>query len=440
MSVVSLRRTDASVRKCLDFMDELFKRVRSDFCVRLWEGTEWVSSSGRPPRFTLVLKHPGALRRMLLPPNQLTLGEAYIHDDFDVEGDIEEAFVLGDVLLDLRLTPADKLRYGAFLLSLPDRERSVGGRGPARLRGRIHSPERDSEAVTYHYNVSNDFYRLWLDENMVYSCAYFQFPGEPLETAQEHKLDYLCRKLRLRPGERLLDIGCGWGGLILHAVRHYDVEALGITLSEPQAELANERIRKAGLSDRCRAEVLDYREVPEDRTFDKLVSVGMFEHVGESRLPDYFAKAFRLLRPGGLFLNHGIADTLAVPQLKGPSFIEKYVFPDGELLPLAATLMTAERCGFEARDVESLREHYAMTLRHWIRRLEKEKDKAIRLTNDLTYRVWRLYMGGSAHGFKVGRLNLYQTLLARPNKGRCELPLTRGDLYTEPESPKITNI
>jgi len=430
MLLQAVNEQERSVTSALSFLHFVLGGHKNcPFAVRLWEGTAWSPTPKLSPRFTLVLKHPGALRRMFLPANALTLGEAYIYDDFDIEGDVEAAFGLVDYILGLRPSLLEKLRRGIYLLSLPGQERPGSMRRQARLKGGVHSRKRDSLAVTYHYNVSNDFYRLWLDQQMVYSCAYFTSPNESLDKAQQRKLDYLCRKLRLRKGERLLDIGCGWGGLIIHAARHYGVEAHGITLSRPQAELANERIRELGLEDRCRAEVCDYREVAENEKYDKLVSVGMFEHVGEARLVDYFAKAWRLLRPGGAFLNHGIATSLAQPIPEGPSFIDRYVFPDGECLPVATTLRTAEGCGFEIRDVESLREHYAMTLRRWVRRLEARRDQVIRITDEVTYRVWRIYMAGSAYGFDTGRLNLYQTLLVRPENGDSGLPLTRTDWY-----------
>lgn len=400
-----------------------------NFAVRLWDGTLWGPQKGETARFTMVLNHPGALRQMFLRPNQLTLGEAFVQGDFDVDGDLVEACALGDYLLDLRRGLWDRLRLGRRLLSLPAL-RPISPEGhAAHLTGAMHSKKRDSQAVTYHYNVSNDFFRLWLDERMVYSCAYFASPDDSLDVAQERKLDYICRKLRLRKGERLLDIGCGWGGLVLHAARNYGVEAHGITLSRPQAEMAAGRIREAGLADRCRIEVKDYRELEMEGGYDKLVSVGMFEHVGRARLSDYFARAFRLLRPGGAFLNHGIASTPANPLPGGPSFIDRYVFPDGELLPVNATLHAAESSGFEVRDLESLREHYALTLRHWVKRLEERAEEAVTATNEATFRVWRLYMAGSAHGFDRGRMNLYQALLVKPDRGKSGQPLTRADWY-----------
>jgi cyclopropane-fatty-acyl-phospholipid synthase len=243
-------------------------------------------------------------------------------------------------------------------------------------------------------------------------------------------LDHICRKLRLRSGQRLLDLGCGWGGLVIHAAQQYGVEATGITLSQPQADLANERIAQLGLGDRCRVLVRDYREVNESASYEALVSVGMFEHVGAAVLPTYFTRAWQLLKPGGVFLNHGIANTAADQPQRGRSFSDTYVFPDGELVPISTTLRAAEESGFEVRDVESLREHYAMTLRHWVQRLEAHHDQALRFVDEPTYRVWRLFMSGSAHGFTTGRLNVYQTLLVRTDEdGKSGLPLTRADWY-----------
>lgn len=400
-----------------------------NFNVRLWDGTQWDSESGRSPVFTIVIRHPGALQRMFLPPNELTLGEAYIYNDFDIEGDLEEAFLMSTRLLTMQLSLPEKIELGLQLFQSSSGKEERKGRQAVQLEGKLHSKERDRQAVTYHYNVSNDFFALWLDQEMVYSCAYFNSPDETLDDAQKRKLDYICRKLRLKPGERLLDIGCGWGGLIRYAVKEYGVTALGITLSEPQVQLANERISREGLSDRCKAVILDYREINEPEGYDKIVSVGMFEHVGESKLPEYFKGAWNLLRPGGLFLNHGIASCLNQPEKKGPSFSDKYIFPDGELLPISTTLQVAETTGFEVRDVESLREHYMLTLRNWLKRLEANHEMASQLTDETTYRTWQLNHAGSAVGFQTGRLNIYQTLMIKPVNGESRLPLTRADWY-----------
>jgi cyclopropane-fatty-acyl-phospholipid synthase len=284
--------------------------------------------------------------------------------------------------------------------------------------------------------VGNDFYALWLDGLMVYSCAYYESPSTSLEDAQAAKLDLVCRKLRLRPGERLLDVGCGWGALVIHAADHYGVRALGVTLSEAQASLASERVAVAGLGDRCRIEIRDYRDLPAGETFDKIASVGMVEHVGVDHLPEYFGALHRALAPGGLLLNHGIVNATARRRgwrerlerriWKRDAFIDQYVFPDGKLGPLHAVIASAEAAGFETRDVESLREHYVLTLREWLRRLMRNRERAIALTDARTYRTWRLYMSASAHGFASARLNVVQTLLARPDSsGRAGLPLKR---------------
>ena len=318
-------------------------------------------------------------------------------------------------------------------------------RGPARLSGRLHSKERDRAAIRYHYDVGNDFYALWLDRRMNYSCAYFRTGTEDLDTAQEAKLEHICRKLRLTPDEHLLDIGCGWGGLAIYAAQEYGVNALGVTLSEKQHALANERIAAAGLTDRAAVQLVDYRDLG-DLQFDKIVSVGMFEHVGRSHLPEYFAHAYRLLKPGGLFLNHGISahpraatrndsawTRLIERHLLGSGqFVGRYIFPDGELEPVSEANLRAEQAGFEVRDVENLREHYALTLRQWVARLQAHRDAAVRLVGDPVYRTWRLYMAGSAVGFGSGVINVNQTLLAKPALGAVNVPLTRADLYANP--------
>jgi cyclopropane-fatty-acyl-phospholipid synthase len=399
---------------------------RRDFQVRLWDGT--TCGTEREPRFTLVLKHPGALRAMFLSPSELALGEAYVNDDYDIEGDIEAAFDLADYLLGQERSLRQSLDLAARLQRLPRSDSTRTGLHLTRFTGPVHSKDRDRQAVRQHYDLPSEFYALWLDRRMVYSCAYFATAEEDLDTAQVRKLDYICRKLRLRSGERLLDIGCGWGGLIMHAAAHYGVEAMGITLSAPQAELARKRLHESELNNRCRVEVCDYRDLEPTQQYDKIVSVGMFEHVGEELLPEYFRRACSLLRPGGVFLNHGIAYS-ANYRRRGPSFTDRYVFPDGDLVPISTSLRAAELSGLEVRDVESLREHYALTLHHWVRRLEARAEEARRITSDTTYRTWRLYMAGAAHGFRIGRLNLYQTLLARPLHGQSGLPLTRQDWY-----------
>ncbi len=289
---------------------------------------------------------------------------------------------------------------------------------------------------------------------MQYSCGYFPTGTEDLDTAQERKLEHICRKLRLKPGEHLLDIGCGWGGLALYAARKYGVRVLGVTLSKSQMMYANRQIAKTNLGDQVSIELKDYRDL-EAGSFDKIVSVGMFEHVGRNHLPEYFARTYRLLRPGGLFLNHGISRRAPAQYVAiGPTvqhvreasgwqkfverkilgmgtFVQRYIFPDGELTPVSEVNTIAEAAGFEVRDMENLREHYALTLRHWVNRLEAHQMEAIRAADEVIYRTWRLYMSASAHGFETGNLNVSQTLLAKMAHGNSNVPLTRADLYAE---------
>jgi cyclopropane-fatty-acyl-phospholipid synthase len=425
-------------------LDDAFGPVPArQFAVRFWDGT--IDEPVEAPRFTIVLESPGALRRMLLPPSELSLSESYIFGDIDVEGDLEAAADLGDIAASRLRSPRALFRLARHVLALPrddhrkQAEDSV--MAASHLSGRRHSTKRDRDAVRFHYNVGNAFYSLWLDTRMVYSCGYFARADDDLDSAQESKLELICRKLRLRPGERLLDIGCGWGGLIMHAAKRYGVFALGITLSEAQAELARERIAASGLSDRCRVELRDYRQLPRDSEFDKIASVGMVEHVGQRKIDEYFASAFAALRPGGLFLNHGIVSIdasrpsslgarAAAKLWRRNQFIDRYVFPDGELLAAATVIGSAELSGFELRDVESLREHYVLTLEHWVHRLEAHRREAVALVGEPTFRVWRLYMSASAYGFRSGRIGIIQSLLAKPRAGgHVDLPRTREDLY-----------
>lgn len=430
-------------RRAQSILHDLFGPPASrSFAVRYWDGSAEPAGAVSSPKFTIVLNHPGSLARMLLPPSQLSLAEAYVRGDFEVEGDMEAAAGLATKLRNRLASPVAAARLMVRLGRLP-RPRSRWRAG-LRKRGRLgprHSPDRDAAAVRYHYDMGNDFYALWLDEQMVYSCAYFPTGQEDIHTAQVAKLEYLCRKLRLKPGERLLDIGCGWGALIRHAVEHHGVRALGITLSAAQVEYANAAIAEQGLAGRCSVELRDYRDLPPEPLFDKVVSVGMVEHVGREQLKPYFSTVFGVLRPGGLFLNHGIT-WVEEPEQGGLSrllprwdwregtFMDRYVFPDGDLVSLAMVIAAAETSGFDTRDVENLREHYALTLRHWIRRLEASADAITRLVGERTYRTWRLYLSGCASRFATGRMALDQVLLAKPNlKGQVSLPLTRADLY-----------
>jgi cyclopropane-fatty-acyl-phospholipid synthase len=422
--------TEPATGATLGFLHKLFASAPLErVAIRLWDGTLWPDE--RPRAATIVLKHPGALREMLADGTAKGLGEAYLRDDFDVEGDIEQAFELAEALEHRPSGWLTALTDYYYLKRLPARAGQWhDGRGARGLNGTPHSSARDRQAVSFHYDVSNEFYQLWLDERMVYSCAYFETPGDDLGIAQANKLRHLCRKLRLQPGQQLLDIGCGWGGLAIFAARNFGVKVTGVTLSERQATLAAARVKEAGLADAVKIKLRDYREVKRLEGFDAIVSVGMSEHVGRTHLGEYFKTAWDLLRPGGVFLNHAIGEGLQEDRFKGPSFVDAYVFPDGDIPPIPLVLGAAEEAGFEVRDVENLREHYALTCRHWVRRLEASHERTLAFVNEPTYRVWRLYMAGSAHGFNHGDIALYQALLSKPGPGgHAGLPLTRRDWY-----------
>jgi cyclopropane-fatty-acyl-phospholipid synthase len=401
----------------------------SGLAVRLWDGTRW-NADGDPTRPTLVLREPGALAAMLKPPFDLSAGEAFLHGEIDVEGSLEAAFAAIDEL-DPHLSLLDWPRLALEVAGI-QRRGAPRSTLMARLRGRAHTRSRDRAAIAHHYDVSNAFYRLWLDARMVYSCAYFPDGGETLDAAQEAKLDLICRKLSLVPDDRLLDIGCGWGALVVFAAQRYGVSALGVTLSEAQCQEARERVAAAGIADRVRVELLDYRDVRGE--FDKIASVGMSEHVGRERLGDYFRAAWERLAPRGLMLEHAITsgplgtDRRSSSVISG-EFSRRYVFPDGEILPLGEKLQAAESLGFEVRDVEDLREHYAITLRRWVRNLEANIDLAEREVGPERTRLWRLFMSAAAHQFAIGQIAIHQALLAKPDaRGRVDLPRSRAAL------------
>jgi cyclopropane-fatty-acyl-phospholipid synthase len=301
-----------------------------------------------------------------------------------------------------------------------------------RLRGRLHSPGRDAAAIRHHYDVSNDFYRLVLGPTLTYSCAYWDDDVHDLDGAQEAKYEHICRKLALRPGMRFLDVGCGWGGMVSHAARQHGVQAVGITLSPAQCELARARVRGAGLEDRVEIRLQDYREL-RGETFDAISSIGMFEHVGEARLREYSKILFSLLRPEGRLLNHGISRPAGPSPLSNRGFINRYVFPDGELHEVGRVVSVLQESGFEVRDVESLREHYARTLRCWVANLEERWDEAVTLVGPGRARVWRLYMAGSAVNFEEGRTMIHQVLGVRQGtRGTSGMPATRRGWYYSP--------
>lgn len=371
---------------------------------------------------TIVVRGPDALRRMLTAPGELGFARAYVAGDLDVEGDIFAAMEMRHVVPTVRLLPKDWAALARFigwegLRPLPPPPEEI------RLRGRRHTRARDAAAISYHYDVSNDFYRLFLGPSMTYSCAVFPNHDATLEAAQAEKYDLICRKLGLRPGMRLLDVGCGWGGMVRHAAQHYGARAVGVTVSERQAEWGRQATAEAGLGDQVEIRVQDYRDV-HDGPYDAISSIGMFEHVGLARLEEYFVDLYGLLTPGGRLLNHGISNR---PQRrswrKRPGFIDRYVFPDGELHEVGTVVSTMQRVGFEARHLEDLREHYALTLRCWVRNLEDRWDDAVALVGAARARIWRLYMAASAIGFEDGTIQVNQVLGTRNDGGRSGMPL-----------------
>ncbi len=355
------------------------------------------------------------------------MARAYVAGDVDLEGDLVAILALGDLVSSLGMTSATwwtvlraSVAAGAFSpgrIPTPPEE--------IQLRGRPHSRARDAAAISHHYDVSNDFYRLVLGPTMTYSCAYFASPDAALEQAQGDKHELICAKLRLQEGERLLDVGCGWGSLAIHAAMHHGVEVVGVTLSRPQAELATQRAAEAGVAHLVKIRVQDERDV-DDGPYDAIASVGMFEHVGITRLQQYFGHLHSLLQPRGRLLNHGISRRPGErARFARRGFIERYVFPDGELVEVGKVVSSLQEGGFEVRDLENLREHYALTLSRWVSNLEANHDRAVALVGEGRYRVWRLYMAGSARNFARERLQVHQILAVPSEAAPSGLPLRR---------------
>ena len=414
-------------------LTEITQGFDAGFTLQLWDGSSWQMGTG-PASFKFALKHPGAVRTMFWPFNNVALGEAYIFDDFDIEGDMF-AFTgwLRHLVARQNATKSwDKLRLLRGLLRLPKqqnpRDRSKAGQPTAG----DHRVEKEREAISFAYDLPAEFFELFLDKQMQYSCGYFASADEDLDVAQERKLDYICRKLRLKPGERFVDFGCGWGGLIVHAAKHYGVEAVGVTLSAGQAKRAERRISDNDLGNRARVVLCDYREFADTVPFDKAASIGMAEHIGNANLPLYLSKVYSCLRPGGAYLHHSITLRPNTPFPRWTPFARKYVFPNGELQTITYVLTSAADAGFEIRDVESLREHYVLTLENWVRRLEANHARVLELTDEVNYRIFRIYMAGATMGFRSGVYNLNQCLLVKPDEnGSAQLPLTRADWYRE---------
>ncbi|WP_116950010.1 SAM-dependent methyltransferase [Jiangella endophytica] len=399
--------------------------------IRTWDGAHAGPTDGP----VLVIRSRRALRRLLWQPDEIGLARGWVAGELDVEGDLDDALTrLDDALRELgdrgRFTAADRaevIRLAVVLGAVgpplkPPPEEVV-------LAGDRHSKGRDQAAISHHYDVGNDFYELVLGPSMVYSCAYWTGDDATLEDAQRAKNELICQKLGLRSGMRLLDVGSGWGSLALHAAEQHGVEAVGVTLSVPQAEYAKQRVADAGLADAVEIRVQDWRDVA-DGPYDAVASVGMAEHLGSARWPEYAARLYGLLRPGGRLLNHQIvrsgrprAGGLARPRR---TFIDAYVFPDGELIPVGDVVNGLEAGGFEVRDVQALREHYARTLRAWVVNLERGWHRAVDLAGEGRARVWRLYMAASAVSFYAARIGVDQVLAVRPHgDGRSDLPMVR---------------
>jgi cyclopropane-fatty-acyl-phospholipid synthase len=366
---------------------------------------------------TVHLRSPAALRRMITGlGRELAFARAYVAGEIDIDGDIFAVVALRDRIGNLRPTTA-LLRQAFAALDDDDGTRPIRKLRPlppppeeVRLHGLRHSKSRDAEAIAAHYDVSNEFYRIVLGESLTYSCAVYEHADDSLEQAQANKHELICRKLDLQPGMRLLDIGCGWGSLALHAAEQHGVDAVGVTISRQQQQLATERVRAAGLADRVTIRLQDYREI-DDGPYDAVSSVGMFEHVGVGHLAEYFNRIHRLVRPGGRLLNHGIARPPGSKEtITRGGFVDRYVFPDGELVEVGKVTTALQSAGFELRHSESLREHYALTLRAWVTNLERNWEAAVAEVGSARARIWRLYMAGSALGFENGTIRIHQLL------------------------------
>ena len=396
----------------------------------------WDGSRLNPPDdivATLRFNSPDAIRRVLWMPNELGLGRAYVSGDIDLDGDLFDLIV---AFRDAKPEIADPRRAWKVLPAAVVAAKKVGALGKplppppeeARLRGWRHSLRRDASAIGHHYDVGNDFYRLALGPVMTYSCARFANPDATLDEAQDAKHELVCRKLGLHEhaGARLLDVGCGWGSMAIHAALHYDARVVGITISKQQAELARQRVEEAGVADRVEIRVQDYRDLSGE-SYDAISSIGMSEHVGHGKVDQYFTTLRSALDSQGRLLNHAIS-SVGGSTLGSRSFVARYVFPDGELIDVGGVVLAMERAGFEVRDVESLREHYARTLRAWVANLDESWDEAVKLVGEPRAKIWRLYMAGSAVGFEDGGISIHQVLGVVPSEsGNAGMPTTRRD-------------
>ncbi len=419
----SQRHTERSSRCHVSLGSAITNVLGSDLPVRIraYDGTD---VGPRDAATTVTLRSPDAVTRMVTFPGEVGIARAYVAGDLEIDGDIYDALDLRHHLPGGRLS-AGQLR--SLLRQIEFRNFRRLPLPPEEHRGWIssHTRRSDAAAISHHYDVSNEFYRLVLGPSFTYSCAVFESPEDSLEQAQGNKHELICTKLNLRPGMRLLDVGCGWGGMVLHAAKHHGVEAVGVTISQNQADLAAERVDEAGLSEKIEIRLQDYRDVRDD-PFDAISSIGMFEHVGSRRVGQYFAKMADLLAPGGRIVNHAISTTgterRGIFHRRG--FMERYVFPDGELHKVGRIVTGLQDAGLEVRHVENLREHYALTLRRWVANLEESWGAGVREAGETRARIWRLYMAASAINFEDNHIHVGQIVAVRtPPSGRASVPL-----------------
>ncbi|KLU27644.1 cyclopropane-fatty-acyl-phospholipid synthase [Caballeronia mineralivorans PML1(12)] len=396
-------------KKLTQWVQDIRDRANLPARLVLWDGQQHDFGSFAAPQVTLHVKSATALP-YLLEPSLDNLGEAYVKGKIDIEGKLSDIINISYGLAKNTVTSAGKL---------------------ARVRRYFnHTKASDKKAIQYHYDVSNEFYELWLDQNMVYSCAYFENGDEDLATAQIKKIDHILTKIQLQPGQRLLDIGCGWGALVLRAAQKFGAKCVGVTLSQNQFDLATKRVKDAGLEGQIEIRLQDYRDV--QGQFDRITSVGMFEHVGRKNLPGYFAKVRELLVDDGIAMNHGITSTdfnSGETALGGGEFIDRYVFPDGELPHIGLALEALQEGGLEAVDVESLRRHYARTLDIWAENFEANSEQAKTLVDDEKFRIWRVYLAGCAYAFENDDVSIYQIVCRKAGRSAKTLPWSRRYIY-----------
>lgn len=414
----------------LDYLSKGYEGV--PFEIDLWGKSIFrFGNLNEATKFKLFFRSPNSLKQSLFPPTELNITESYFNDVFDIEGDLFSVFDAAFSLSRVKRSLFQKVAIISSILSLHSGASKGLGKEVFKDSLKVkHSKGRDSEAVKFHYDVSNEFYAKWLGETMVYSGAYFKTRYDSLDLAQINKLDFICKKLRLKPGETLLDIGCGWGSLILHAAKNYGVIALGVTLSENQAEFAINRIKEENLSDRVSVKLSDYRDLDESVKFDKISSVEMLHHVGDKNTQEYFEKISKLQNRNSLSFHLAITNNPSKGKYRGPKFTQKYFMPDYDLIPVSKLIKYAEQSKFEVLDVECLREHYDLTAEHWLRNIEKLKGELQGIAGDTIYRVWRLSMALLSYGFKRNLINLYHIVLANDPEIRCVLPLNREDVYS----------